>query len=174
VLAGLAVSAALLTGCDYSGPVVSKDEDWAGGGPAILIDDGTRQRWIKVTPEQYDLCSEGETWPECGGQAYGQPADPEQDVDTNEGNSVVVTIDVNATGSGWYVNVSCPEKEIANREVRSQTFSDRCFVPPKGRVTVIATGQGLSYDCTLSHSGRAVVDSNAGVNSVRCTWQNPG
>jgi hypothetical protein len=95
-------------------------------------------------------------------------------VDTNEGNSVVVTIDVNATGSGWYVNLACPEKEIANREVRTQTFHDRCFLPPKERVTVVATGQGLQYDCTISHSGRIVVATDIGNNAVRCTWVNPG
>jgi hypothetical protein len=67
-----------LTAC-YDGPVIAKQKNRSGAGPHILIDDGDRQRWISVTDAQYQECSVGETWPECGGSYGGAAGNPDVD-----------------------------------------------------------------------------------------------
>lgn len=139
-----------------------------GDQPQLLVvTDGGKERWVNVSIGKYRSCSKGEQWPECGG-GYDGAAEPRP---TEEDDRVVVTVEVSATRRGFLVSYSCPGKEI-NREERTAEFHQRCLLRKGQRVTVVATANGTAFDCRMFTHGRLrEVDFNAGVNSVRCTYQ---
>lgn len=175
----IAIAALVVLLACGTGTVCAKRYDKATGDYYVSVQsdaestDGKRPiTETKVSKEVYDACIIGEQWPKC--KEGAREPERERPRGGTQDKPDVVRVAVTATGSGWYVNLSCPDKEVSNLEVTTRSYYQRCLVSKGQRVTVVATGRGITYDCRLTIAqGATEVDSNTGANAVRCTWRKP-
>jgi hypothetical protein len=178
--------ALLLAACE--GEVTKKDADRNGAPHLLVVDDSGKERWVKVDRDTFESCKFGEWYEDgkCSPKPTGErnkdiargerniPLDDDgkrlEDADIDE--LILVTVNLSSTAKGGIMSYYCQgNAEEIHETMESRSFHKRCLLRRGQRVTVTGAARGAGWECNMTILGGTVeVDSDVGMNSVRCSW----